>query len=171
MRSLAAKTVLSQASNFPHGKKACKFCTSADLFLDQRGMHFGYFCRSCGRWQGKWIKHSEVKRLRQSQAVSAVRFPVFNVAPKPATAPIYRPAGEQLRADFDSPRADSHESCHERFQKLENTIAGYDRELKIVLKAIWACGILQSRGNPPSIDVDDELVDKLGRELAEAEAR
>jgi hypothetical protein len=137
MQSLANLPSHSQvSSSLPHRIPARKHCEDADLSLDQRGQHFGSFCRGCGRWQGRWIKHSEVKRLRQSQAnrpVSAARSPVFDVAPKPVTVPLQglsQQAGLSL-----APRDDSHRACLERFEKIE-------RELTVVLKAIWACGVL-----------------------------
>jgi hypothetical protein len=132
--------VPSQASLF---LGSCKRCASPDLFIKAQGPHFGLFCRQCDLWQ-KWIRKSEASR--------------FKVVKLAASKPTYPEAGEQVRADLDSPRDDSHKSCHERFEKIE-------RELTIVLRAILACGVLQGVKSPPLVNVDDELVDRFVREV------
>jgi hypothetical protein len=140
-QSLAPVVPTSQASPF---LDTCKRCASPDLFIKAQGPHFGLFCRQCDLWQ-KWIRKSE-----------AGRFKVVKAASKPT----YPEASEQVRADFDSPSDDAHKSCHERFEKIE-------RELTVVVRAVLACGVLSGRGAAPGINISDELVDRLARELAE----
>jgi hypothetical protein len=127
----------------------CKRCASPDLFIKAQGPHFGLFCGQCQLWQ-KWIRKSEARRFKVVQLA----------APKPT--PKYPDAGEHVRADFDSPRDDSHKSCSERFEKIE-------RELKVVVRAILACGVLSGSGTPPAVKIEDGLVDKFVREVSEYE--
>ena len=155
IQSLALKSDSSQATPF---LGTCKHCGNRELFLDQRGDHFGYFCRGCGRWQGKWIKHSEVKRLRQSQGFRSGTL----------TTPIYKPVAEQLRADFDSPRDNSHKSCSERFEKIEKELSGVNRQLLLFAKIILDQGILQGKQRP-EFYIAGEVAGELGRKLYELE--
>jgi hypothetical protein len=109
--------------------------------------HLASRCRSCGLF-AKFISKKDL--------------PQSNPYPQ-----IY----ERVRADFNSPRDDSHESCHERFERLEKALADYDSQLGILVRAIVGCGVLQGRGAAPSrVHVDDELVSRLVGELAEGGA-
>jgi hypothetical protein len=157
-QSYALKSDSSQVSDFPHGKGSCKHCGRTDLFLDQRGQHFGYFCRACGRWQGRWVKHSEVRRLRRARE---------RVSPKP-----YQPVLESIGPANFSPATVAEASNADlaaRVEKLERAFAGYDLQLGILVKAILACGVLQGCKVPPLVNVSDELVDQFVREVSEDE--
>ena len=130
MESLAHNTALSQASFKPSYPGVCKSCGAESLFLRQTKIHLGVFC-SCGVWQ-KWIKRS-----------AAHRYQVRISEPKPIP---YPEVGESIGpAITDAPSGD----LAARVEKLEQAFAGYDREIRIVLKAIWACGVLQGHGSPP----------------------
>ena len=141
----------SQAHNSPHGKNSCKRCGSDDLFVKQQSVHLGLFCRQCGLWQ-KWITKSEARRRKAAASRTAV-FDVAPTAPAVTQLPLSKPV---------SPSFESHTDCSARFEKIE-------RELSVVLKAILACGVLQSKGGAPIVDVDDERVSRLVETLAREE--
>ena len=56
-----------------------------------------------------------------------------------------------------------------RVERLEKTIAGHDRELRIVLKAIWACGVLQPKGVAPELETEitDEQIAAFNRAIGD----
>jgi hypothetical protein len=56
-----------------------------------------------------------------------------------------------------------------RVAKLERAFAGYDTELKILVRAILDCGMLRGKGGVRDVDVNDELVAGLGETLAREE--
>jgi hypothetical protein len=149
--SLAPNTPTSQATPF---LGTCKRCASADLFIKQQGPHFGLFCRQCELWQ-KWIKHSKVRRLRALENV-----------PLTVPTPVYK------SVESISPPAvvdTSDPDVIARLEKLELAFAGYDSQLGILVRAIFACGVLQGAQSPPLVNVDDERVDRFVREVSENE--
>ena len=131
---------------------SCKRCGSADLEVRQQSIHLGLFCSTCGLWQ-RWVSKHDARRYhREAQ-------------PKLTSTP-YPEITERIGPAVDAPNGE----LAARIERLEKEVAGHDRELGIVLKAIWACGILQGKGGAPDVDVDSDLAGNLGRELAEEEA-
>jgi hypothetical protein len=168
MEPLAAKQDRSQAFNFPPGKKPCKFCTSADLFLDQRGMHFGYFCRQCSRWQGKWIKHSEVKKLRKSGFRYGTIPTPQHIQPKFDASDGFEPKPyPETRESIGRPAVDVPSGdLAVRVERLERAFAGYESQLGILVRAVLSAGVLQPPKSAPESDIDPERVYGLAESLA-----
>jgi hypothetical protein len=125
----------------------CKRCGSPELFIKQQSVHLGLFCRECNLWQ-QWISKSAARRYQKVQLT------------EPAQP--YPEVGERIGLAVDTPQ-----DVIARLERLEKAFAGYDSQLGILVRAILACGVLSGAQSPPLVNVDDNLVDRFVRELAE----
>jgi hypothetical protein len=132
-------------------------------------MHLALRCE-CGAWL-KWVRKSQARRYQADRARLNAPMPaptpieskkavtelkplsVTELKPKPKVA-------DTLSADLLA-----------RLERLERSFANYDSQLGILVRAILSCGVLQGKGVPEEIDVDSDGVDRLVRELEEAEGR
>jgi len=124
------------------GDTVCKRCSSPDLFIKQQGAHLGLFCRQCQLWQ-RWIRKSDARHYQSQKVDTPSKTAIIADLPDEPT---------DLAAEIDD---------------LRKVIVGHDRQLAVLTKAILDCGWLKGRKVPAVVDIDDELVNRLAREVAQ----
>ena len=127
-------------------------------------------CRRCG-YNDFTREPAKPPHYQAERCKSCGLFSRFVAKPRSsqlAIKPRYPEVGEQLRADFDSPRDESHRSCRERFERLERKFSGFETELTILVRAILNAGVPQGKG-APEVDIDPDLVTQLVDKLTEGE--
>lgn len=42
----------------------CSKCESADVFMEENGIHVGLYCSNCGKWI-KWLTKNEIRIIKR----------------------------------------------------------------------------------------------------------
>jgi hypothetical protein len=140
----SAAPVINQASSF---SGTCKSCGESNFSVRSEPPHYALRCRSCGKWQ-RWIAKSEARRYQREKGR-------LNVPPKPISK-------TAIMEDLPQEPTDNYRV---EIDELKERIAGIERELLILIRVEANCGLQRVRPRPPEVDISENNVDRLVREL------